>query len=252
MPQKKRKGRRPALSRRQTARNTQYSLTIKPSETERQFLAEVFRSGWARWFPVQVFEVVGAAWENPLGHNVDAFEELDLNVSLWESSHEDDADYILNRKTNVERFAEAAGLPVPNTVGELAPLLERFGVLQRDASGRYQATLPLPLIGETGVLNSDEVAEEDKLRWSDEFEPLLQRIIGIFVKDNRAIWRTSISEVAQILEVPAESARATLELLGAEADFQVEPSARAINPDDRLTITVDWAIFDANRISLGG
>lgn len=252
MPNKKRKGGRhtPPREDKMTGREVQYRLAERPPAALQTVLREMFHSGWARWMPVQALEVVAAGFDNANQDDVDVFEDLDLEAGLWVSEHKVDIEEeIPRRRADLKRFANAADMACPETVGGLAKLLAHYGVLRHDDTGRYLATLPLPLVSEAGVLDVAEVAKEDRLRWYDEFEPVVQKIIRIFVDDNRDEWQTNIIEVSEVLDVPAESAKAAVELLADEADFTVTPSLANIDLRDPLTISVDWVAFDENRIS---
>jgi hypothetical protein len=134
----------------------------------------------------------------------------------------------------------------------LLALAEHYGLVRRDGDGRVVIVDPLPLVADTGQLSPEEVAEEDRLRWHDQFEGISQDVIRVFVDEELDEWRAPLTEIAEVIEASVEDTRQALALLVGEGDFTVEPDPEQVAEDGEVIVVVDWKAFDRHRFTLGG
>jgi hypothetical protein len=224
----------------------------------------LFSSGWARYLPVDAFVVAAAAAANATTKlfGADGFSAVDADAPLRhlvpagrERTREqvaDDDECVARTTADLDRFSRHAGLEPPATLGGLISLMQAYGIVAERADGRVVLVDPTPLVVGAGVLHADEVASEDRLRWRKQFEPLVNDIIRTFVEDARTTWTATLTEFGHIFEADPDSVRHALAQLCEEGDFTVDPAPEAAALDARITVTVDWAAFDENRISVGG
>ena len=185
---------------------------------------------------------------------VGAFDEFDEDREIWpvdSPAEHDERQYVEGRRRDAHRFAEHAGLPFPETLGDLVALARYYGLLI-DADEGLAIAQPLPLVTETGVLNVDEIAHEDALRWSGQYEPFAQRIIKLFVDANLDGWSGTLDQLAAAIDATVEDARHAVEQLVTESDFSSDHDPSTVSHDERISIRVDWDEFDRNRIHLAG
>jgi hypothetical protein len=131
-------------------------------------------------------------------------------------------------------------------------LVERVEV---DGDIYWRAVVPVPLAEDVLDLNEDTREREAKIRWHSAFQRANNRVTGWLV-DQRADTPTTeltvtLTEIAGRTELDVDEARHGLACSMEEAgDIAVTPHPEEAEPDQPLTITVDWTRFDAERIGI--
>ncbi|MGH9223218.1 MAG: DUF6042 family protein [Acidimicrobiales bacterium] len=260
MAHKRRKGGRSTAPKHKQLTGRQSSLRLtgpRPNEIERRVLRQWVAGGWLRWWPADLLFILQLAAQNEAEPDHDVFEveakRFDLDESVWEAPTDpEEAGRQEDMRIHLGRCSDAAGLPPVFTRRDMLALAEHYGLLRCDGGGRVVVVDPLPLVTDTGQLSPEDVANEDRLRWADEFEGISQRVIAVFVDERLDEWRAPLSEVAETIEASVEDSRQALVLLCEEGDFTVAPDPETLGDGDEVVIVVDWAAFDRSRFHLGG
>lgn len=153
---------------------------------------------------------------------------------------------------SMERYLAAKGLPAEHTIGALLDLLIACDVVLVGTSGTLTLNANAPLPAETLPLDPEEAAVQDDLRWRHIHEQTAQSIIRLFQPDDQTIddLTTTLNELGAQLDCDPEDARIGIQLLLEEGDFTTDVPAETAKLDQRLTLHVDWAAFNATRMSI--
>jgi hypothetical protein len=229
----------------------------------REFLAK----GWVRLLPSSAMQVIGAAAILEAEGRPGSLEDAepfgrpgDLATSIWDHdpgdpllADEDFRSWLEEREALLARMAAHVGIPAPVCVGNLAELMCRLGLVQRDGIGpvsRWRVARPLPLPEDVVPLTNQERDAERRLRWLTQHDRDAQRLIRQFTDDRLTTLTTSLQRLARRLDVEVDGARAAVLTLVEAGDFTADRDVEHIAPHKVFNLTVDWPAFDAYRLTV--
>ncbi|QJU56258.1 DUF6042 family protein (plasmid) [Herbiconiux sp. KACC 21604] len=152
----------------------------------------------------------------------------------------------------MDRFAAHLSVAPVRTFRDLIEFMTAAGVLRLNG-GTYELN-PSALLPEEVLPLSDDVRHrEESLRWQRLHEETEYAIIELFRPHELAPAdriATTLSQLANELARPVESVREACAQLVAAPDFSTTHDMLVIGVDEPFTMSVDWEIFFATRISV--
>ena len=236
-------------------------------------MIDLVSTGWLRLIPEPALNAYLQVWrmaaaEEPIAGDPDdvGAEALDvatfggLDAAYDPAAHgdADEAEPMWARRWAA--FAEQAaerGLPMrtPRHAIEFMRVIGLVEREERDGEIYWQPVLPVPLAEDVLHLNEAERERHAGMRWHHAFQHANDRITAWLV-DQRSDAPTTevvltLAELAGRTELDVDEARHGLACAMAEAgDITATPDPEVTEPDQPITIVVDWDRFDTGRIAI--
>ena len=228
-------------------------------------------AGWLRVIPGPAlwgYSYIGAAaWgsDDPvpgdlddLALGADKYGGLDVPLdrsAILEGEDDDDAGWE-DRWSLWQRCAADRGLRL-ETYRDVFEFMAAVGLVERqveDGNVWWRPAIPAPLAEDVLPLSDDERRMQTRLRWKRAFGPAEHRIISWLVdqrgEDDHLRLETSTSALADALDLDLDDARHGLAFAVDSPGISAVPDPEKADPNERLTIGVDWRRFDADRMMI--
>ncbi|MEU8195226.1 DUF6042 family protein [Microbispora amethystogenes] len=121
-----------------------------------------------------------------------------------------------------------------------------------DGVTRYAVNPAPPLPTEVLAMTPEEIAKDDRIRWTHMYEEPSYRIIDLFEPDGaqHESLKTSLEKLARKIEKDPETARQAVLWLIEQGDFSANIDVATAEIHRVFQLHVDWDKFFASRISI--
>lgn len=240
---------------------------MERDEVVGEVLHDVLESGWMRMLPDSAIDIFGAAASlaaedraGQLQHGLPPrWAKEGLEAPAWSPLSPDnleDSEAIRLRREHeavVARAATHVGVTPPVTMADLAELMRRLGLIQRQGTGagtHWSVTQPVPLPEECFPLTDEERSHEDRVRWQGLHYRNSQTLIRHFVDSEITTMSTSLENLGERLDTTPQGAREAVLVLLDEGDFHSNVDMARVGESDVFELAVDWEKFKQTRISV--
>ncbi|HEY0392567.1 MAG TPA: DUF6042 family protein [Solirubrobacterales bacterium] len=143
------------------------------------------------------------------------------------------------------------------TYRDVFEFMAAVGLVERhveDGTVWWRPAMPAPLAEDVLPLSDEERQAQTRLRWQNTFGPAEHRIISWLVDQradgDRLQLETSIRALADTLDLDLDDARHGLACAIDSPDISAALDPEKADADQPLTISVDWQVFDSERMAL--
>jgi hypothetical protein len=228
---------------------------------------DIVSTGWLRFLPEPALDAYLAFWGfggsqlgegdlDELGSEALQIERFGGLDAVYEPDPEVDEGLWLERWREFQGYAAAYELPM-ETPRDTIQFMRRIGLLERREEGSlvfWAPVVPVPLAESVLDLDEETREREADLRWASAFQQAENAVTGWLV-DGRtsaptSMHRITLTELAGRLELDVDDVRQGLAHACDVGDIAAHPPAQNAEPDQPLVITVDWELFDQERIAI--
>jgi hypothetical protein len=228
---------------------------------------DIVSTGWLRFLPEPAMDAYLAFWGfggaqlgegdlDELGSEALQIESFGGLDAVYEPDSEVDEGMWLERWREFQGYAADYGLPM-ETPRDTIQFMLRAGLLERreeDGLVFWAPVVPVPLAESVLDLDEETREREAEIRWASAFQHAENAVTGWLV-DRRtdastSTHRITLTELAGQLELDVDDVRQGLAHACEVGDIAAHPAAQGAEPDQPLVITVDWELFDQERLSI--